>query len=164
MMNTPYAAFGYVLFLSSAEAGEEKLIKLGANSNYVTGIYFYIDGIAKSYVLETGEVLKDRVAGWLNTEVADPPTGGSTVKSEFPVHTEWVCIPNANNPWGLPKVSSLILDPKSQQLLQNGTNLFLAKGSLLINGREFSAPTQIRIRTGDVMAESLTKTYSLLFP
>lgn len=163
MTNTPYAAFGYVLFLSSAEAGEQKLIKLGNTSNYVTGIYFYVDGLAKSYVVETGEVLKDRVAGWLNTEVADAPTGGSTVRSEFSVHTEWVCIPNANNPWGLPKVSSLILDPQSQQALTNGTNLFLAKGSLAINGRQFNAPAQIRIRSGDVIAESLTKTYSLLF-
>ena len=127
-----------------------RVVPLGANGLVKSGWYFYTHGVAKVHVLETGEQLEDRTPGWLNAEHAGAnASSGGHLQLNFPVPTEWLCIPHQYNKDGLPTLASMIFKPGIKSVLENGTNLFLVRGTLIVNGKEFNGPTQIRIRSGD---------------
>jgi hypothetical protein len=165
MRTNPKAAFGYVVIVADVDAGEERDIKLTDEGYTTSGHYFYTKGRVKNHIVETGEVLEDRVAGWLNTEHPDgrASTPG-TVHDVFLEDSQWLCIPYNLNNKKLPDLASLILTAGETATLTNGTNLYLVRGSLEINGKTFMGPTQIRIRSGDSTATSIGDTsYSLRF-
>lgn len=169
MKTKPIAAFGTVVFLCDAEANETRNYVLSSDGSYQTGHYYYVSGLARNTVIETGEVIPDRTPGWLNLE--HPGTGSSTpgtVKIEYLEDTQWLCIPHIHNPQGLSVVTKLIVDPGTTSNIAQGSNLLLVRGKLLINNRLFTGPTQIRVRSGDVIASppanAVEPSYCLFFP
>lgn len=164
MKITPIAAHGYVAFACTADPGDERLLKTAADGSYQKGIYYYTKGLARNTVIETGQVLPDRVPNWLNTE--QPPGTGSdregTIKVEYIEPTEWVCIPHEYNINGIPAAKSVWLEFGAKPLFRKGANYLLCRGSLTIAGKKLTAPAQIRVRSGDVSPEILEESFLLL--
>jgi len=153
MKFTPHAAFSKVVILAQAAAGDARVVPIGEDGLVKTGWYYYTAGCAKVHVLETGEQLDDRTPGWLNAEHSGANASSSGhLQLKFPVATEWLCIPHQYNKNGLPTLRSLIFEPGKSTIIDNNTNIFLVRGSLIIKGKIFVGPTQIRIRSGDVAA------------
>lgn len=166
MKFTPYAAFGKVVIVAQTNIGDTRVVPLGNNGLVKTGYYYYTHGCAKVHVIETGEQLEDRTPGWLNKEHAGAgATSSGNLQLNFPVETEWLCIPHQYNKTGLPNLESLIIKPGEVGFIYNNTDLFLVRGKLSINGKSFTGPTQIRIRSGDTVAlvESDVPCYAVKF-
>lgn len=164
MKYTPYAAFGKIVILVQADVGDTRIVKLGIDGLVTSGYYFYIKGCAKVNVIETNEHLEDRPAGWLNLEHPDSSAkNDGHIKLTFPVETEWLCIPHMHNKKGLPTLKSVIVKTGETAELENGTDLFLGRGTLEINSKLFIGPCQIRIRSGNVAAKCLKNSYGLIF-
>lgn len=166
MKFTPMAAFGTVVVVATADAGDTREVALDKNGVTSSGNYFYTHGSVSVTVKETGEVLEDRTPGWLNTE--HPKSGAATTGTlllTFSEPTEWLCIPHVNNKQGLPEVSSVIVTVGESITLAMGSNLYLVRGEFEINSRQFTGPTQIRIRSGEVTATNVSTgtNYALLF-
>jgi hypothetical protein len=164
MIVTPKAAFGYVLNLCTAEPGEIRTNQTTEQGLAISGHYFYVDGYAALKMQDSGERLQDRTAGWLSCEHNDPGTANSTVVSEYPQGAQWVCVSRAaNQKKELPDLASLVLEDQATELLTQGTDLYLVRGTLVVGSKTFTGPTQIRVRSGDVTATSQGKSYSLRF-
>jgi hypothetical protein len=161
----PKSAFGYVVTVVDLDAGEKRVVSSNENGFTSSGNYFFTKGEIKVHVEETGEVLQNRSAGWLNTEHTD--AGAKTAGSfefESIEDAQWLCIPLHLNDNKLPNLSSLVLTAQETATLDNGTNLYLVRGSLAVNGKTFVGPTQIRIRSGTSTVTGLDDTnYSLKF-
>ena len=153
MKFTPHAAFGKVVILAQTNAGDTRVVPIGENGLVKTGWYYYTHGVAKVHVLETGEQLDDRTPGWLNAEHAgaSAQTSGN-LQLHFPVPTEWLCIPHQYNKDGLPTLESVVFHPGEMSTIPNNSNIFLVRGMLKVNGKVFTGPTQIRVRSGDAEA------------
>jgi hypothetical protein len=161
---TPLATFGYVAFLVDAEANETRDVTLTDRGFSSSGYYFYVKGRSAVNVVETGQVLEDRTAGWLNLERVDGRADSTgTAHVVFLEDTQWLCIPHVRNPGGLPDLSSLVLDDGATHILTQGTDLYLVRGTLVIGDNTFVGPRQIRVRSGDVAATSQGTSYSLRF-
>lgn len=160
----PFAAFGTVVILVSAEAGDTSAVTLGHDGFVMSGYYYITAGKAESTLTKTGEILEDRTPGWLNTEheLSNATTDGE-LSTHFPEYTEWLCIPSHKNKYGLPNLTSLSIKTNDEKILTNGTNLYLVRGTLSINNKVFIGPKQIRIRSGDVTATASEDCYSLIF-
>lgn len=166
MKFTPHAAFGKVVILAQTKAGDTRVVPIGKNGLVKTGWYYYTHGVAKVHVIETGEQLEDRTPGWLNAEhVSSSASTSGNLQLNFPVETEWLCIPHAYNKKGLPSLSSVIVEPGKPTMLENGSDIFLVRGKLNIKNKIFVGPTQIRIRSGDVeaSAEGSSTCYGMRF-
>jgi hypothetical protein len=164
MQSKVIAAFGYAANLVTAEPGETRTVQLDENGKVASGHYFYVQGRVVHSVQGTGEQLEDRVAGWLNTERRNPAsTPNAVLDNSFPEGAQWLCIPHSFNLNGLPNVASLVLEDGAVEPLADGTNLLLVRGQLTVNGKTFTGPGQIRIRTGDTQATSQGTSYSLRF-
>ena len=155
MKFTPHAAFGKVVILAQTNAGDTRVVPIGENGLVKTGWYYYTHGVAKVHVLETGEQLDDRTPGWLNAEHAGASahTGGN-LQLYFPVPTEWLCIPHQYNKDGLPTLESVVFNPGESYTIPNNSDIFLVRGKLNVNGKVFTGPCQIRIRSGDASAST----------
>ena len=173
MISKPLVAFGNRVFLCTAEANEttnptDISYKIGSNGLYQGGVFFYTKGIVKYTVLETGEQIPDRTAGWLSTEHQDSSVAATATSGTFAgllvESSEWLCIPKAQNPQGISSVTSLVLEATALHNFFEGSNIYLVRGTLSIKGKLFVGPCEIRVRSGNVIAESMDKTYSLIFP
>ena len=155
MKFTPHAAFGKVVIVATTNVGDTRVVPLGDNGLVKTGYYYYTHGVAKVHVIETGEQLEDRTPGWLNKEHAGAAaTSKGNLQLDFPVETEWLCIPHQYNKNGLPELESVVIAPGNVVPITNNTDLFLVRGKLNINGKIFTGPTQIRIRSGDTIGST----------
>jgi hypothetical protein len=164
MKMTPHAAFGTTVFQVQMDIGDERVVELGDNGLVTSGYYFYTKGLAKVKVIETDEELEDRTPGWLNYEHPESSANSSgNLLLTFPVETEWLCVPHRHNPNGLPNLKSLVLQSGENIELKNGTNLFLVRGALQINMKTFTGPCQIRVRSGDSVADCLETSYGMIF-
>ena len=164
MKMTPYAAFGIAVFVVETDIGDERIVELGVDGLVTSGYYFYTKGVANVTVVETGEQLEDRIPGWLNYEHPDSSASSTgNIKLSFPVETEWLCIPHKHNKRGLPNLKSLVMKTGESSELVNGTNLYLVRGMLEINTKLFTGPCQIRVRSGDCVANCLKTGYALIF-
>ena len=162
----PYAAFGTAFVKCNATAGEVREVKLGEDGLVMSGYYFYTDGEVSCSVKETGEQIENRTAGWLNLDHvgAGASTSGTLVVTPV-VDTEWFCIGrDVNLMRPLPKLTTVILEINESRVLPNNTDLFLARGRLEINGKFFTGPCQVRVRSGDVTVrnDGQNKVYSLI--
>lgn len=164
MTPNPYAAFGHTVFVCKATAGEFGYTPLNESGKYSVGIIFFTKGSASLKVVETGENIGTRTAGWLSTEnILRGAESSGVLRADFTEDTEWVCIANSANPNGLPTVQKILLKDGDVLALTVGTNLFLASGEVTLNGKSFVGPTQIRVRSADVIAYAKGDVYALKF-
>ena len=167
MRSSPFAAHGHVIFLVTLDDKEEKIVEInGEDGKYLNGHYYFYEGCGKFTDAETGDQLPDRTAGWLSY---DHPKQGLSAQGKVKIvaegKTSWVCFPKVNNPTGIPEQISCMNTKKGEKFEASvGSNLFLVKGSLEVDGKMFVGPTQIRIRTKDVTLTSKTDSYMIVFP
>jgi hypothetical protein len=164
MLPVPYAAFGHVVFLCTADAGSKIVTPLTKDGAYAAGLYYIISGRSEVTVVETGERLQDRTAGWLNSEKNSIAATTGNIQCLYPEETRWVCVPYVSNPKGVPSVTSLLVEEGQSENFENGSNIFLVDGQLSIGEKTFTGPTQIRVRKGDVVATALNRVLALRFP
>jgi hypothetical protein len=156
MKFTPHAAFGKVVILAQTNAGDTRVVPIGDNGLVQTGWYYYTAGVAKVHVIETGEQLEDRTPGWLNSEHAGARASTTgNLQLNFPVPTEWLCIPHQYNKDGLPTLESVVFEVGQFYTIPNGSDIFLVRGKLNVNGKTFTGPCQLRVRSGDVPANAM---------
>jgi hypothetical protein len=152
MIAKPVAAFGHVVFLTTLADGEQISVDIKSdNGAYTNGYYFYYEGLAKFCVVETGINLPDRSVGWLNKEHNNAGTDKpGTVAITALGQTSWVCMPLTHNV-SLPlNLSSIMLSDNESGIFSKGSDLFLVTGEVIVGGRSFIGPSQIRIRSGDL--------------
>jgi hypothetical protein len=137
----PRAAFGYVLVLCMAQAGDEMEI-----TESKSGYYYFTKGTD---------------IGTLTLKQYDASNKTLLTFSEY---TEWLAVLDVYNK-ELPTLSSLALEKNQTVELSNNTNLFLVQGQLEITDRMFTGPAQIRVRSNSVIATSVGEgtSYSLKF-
>ena len=164
MNYVPLAVFGYSALSYSADAGETMSVPIAASGKNEICLGFYTSSTAALAIDSTGES-QPRPAGYLTGNPAEVPfaTGGMA-HMIFSEPTTWVCISKSYNPQGLPAVTSLTLADTATTVLPNGTNLFVATGAITIGAKTFTAPAQIRVRSGDVTATANGQVYGLYFP
>lgn len=164
MIATPVALFGHVGYLCRAQQGEHRDTLIGdPHGIYRGGYYYFTRGCARMSLIETGEVIQDRVPGFLNLE--HPGTGfttGGMLRMDYVEDTEWLCIPS-RHPRNkiLPALESVVLAVGESISLVNGTNFYLVAGEISNGVRNFTGPCALRIRTGDVQFQALTQVYGL---
>lgn len=164
MIATPVALFGYVGYLCRAQQGEHRDTLIGdPHGIYRGGYYYFTRGCARMSLIETGEVIQDRVPGFLNLE--HPGTGfttGGTLRMDYVEDTEWLCIPS-RHPRNkiLPDLESVVLANGSTVNLVNGTNFYLVSGQIVKNSKLFQGPCALRIRSGDVELQAQSQVYGL---
>lgn len=170
MKSRPVAAFGTVIFMVTAEAGEIIDVPLGAGGIYTPGFYYFLNGEVTPRVLQTGEVLERRTRGWLNSERTNSiipfstATTSGTLRMEYLVESTWVCIPYVmNHGKSLPKLVSAEHPMNTAIQFYQGEDVFLADGELKIGEKEFIAPAQIRIRSGNVIGTAVKDCLTLKF-
>ncbi len=165
MIHRPIAMFGHVGFICEMPAGSFRDIEIGNSQGvYEVGYYFFTRGLARPWIIQTGEYIPDRSAGWLNYE--HPGTSastGGTLRTDYLEDTEWLCIPRSFNQRKWPTVSSVVLAENQSINLDNGTNLFLVRGQLEVQTKTFVGPCQLRIRSGAVSVLAKSGVYALKF-
>ena len=166
MKATPFAAFGYVVFLCTMEEGESREVSITDPTGlYTNGYYFYTEGVSKFTIKESGVALPDRVAGWLNTEHTDAGANEpATIIMHTPQPASWVCLSKLKNVELPSSLNSIVLKADEHVKAPLGSNLFLARGTVEVAGKEFVAPRQIRVRSGEVTVTAKSESYLIKFP
>jgi hypothetical protein len=144
MKMAPVSVFGYLGFVCSAEAGDSTQVPLKEDGTYSLGVYFFFEGHCVPTVVQTGEVLPTREAGWLNTEHGSPAASSGDLRTEFPVGAKWFCIPRTKNT-ALPNLQSVRLGAAEELALEPGDRVFVLSGALDINGERVAAPKAVKV-------------------
>lgn len=164
MKYVPAAVFGYSAFMYSADVGDSMPVTIAPSGKNEATIGFCTSGDTSLVMNDTGES-QSRPPGYVTgNPSAVPFTTGGAAHMSFATPATWVCIPGASNPQGLPAVTALSLADAATVALPNGTNLFVATGAVNIGAKTFTAPAQIRVRSGDVTATASGQVYGLYFP
>jgi hypothetical protein len=164
MRTKPISAFGTVVFIVTADVGECINVNLRADGSYSPGFYYFISGEVTPVVIETGEILQKRTRGWFNKTKEDRALTSGTLKLLYPVQSSWVCIPyNINNYKDIPQMIDNDYGIDSEIFFKNGDDVLLVQGIIKIGTKEFVAPSQIRIRTGDVYGLAMSDCLTLKF-
>lgn len=158
---TPHAAFGILVYIMSADAGDTQTISLAEDGSMLGENYFFVKGRAKVIETATGVRLEDRVPGHFNIEHGKTSSIKTDLSIEYLEDSNWVCISNGKTQRELPSISSMSLVAGSSTTVQNNKNIFLANGECEVNGRLFTAPAQIRVRSGDVALSAVTDCFLL---
>jgi len=74
----------------------------------------------------------------------------------------WCYDPEINQGY-VPPISVFQMKQGQEMFLDSGTNLFLCKGTMLVNERQYMGPYQLAVRTNGNKAVAVTDVYGLLF-
>lgn len=175
---TPYASFGYLILKNEIETGHslnDEIFKDGHVEIVIPepndiGRYGQCSGFSWLYTkgsirwtnVYTGEQFV-RSAGWSNI---DSPAPVGLFHNEILEPTTVFCLGPTLNIDKIPKVPRtevFRLTKDNQQTIPNNSKLFLAEGTLIINGTNYSGTRQLNVKTGDVVATASTDCYGLFF-
>lgn len=160
MIVEPITAFGCIGTQCIANANEPVLPFL-LQKQYKNGWYFYYEGHSQHLDPESKDVISDRVAGWVGIDTID--YGAEHLESiTYVKDTKWVHFPSEFNQHN-PTITPLVCAGGKKTKLANLSDMYLVEGTLTINEREITAPAQIRVRSGDVVAHADTDVVALLF-
>lgn len=163
MLSKPFAAFGWVIFMTTENAGVSRITPLGEGGRYPPGYYFYTKGSVLSTNNNTGEQYPIQTPGYFNLERGQLTHEQTDLTTTYLEDTEWVCIDRRHNGDKLPALSSLVINAEESATALQGYNLFLARGIAQITDKLFTGPCQIHIRSGDVEIKAIEKCYILRF-
>jgi hypothetical protein len=173
-------AFGWLVLKDSFDAGEvfsnelftENVYTVHNPSPYSDGRFgntlcgyqwLYTEGRVRHTNVDTGEYA-DRTPGYCNLVTWEKV---GTFRAEFLEPTTLFCInapTNASKGSTVPHTEYFGLSAGERRTVPNGTKLFLASGSLLINGNQMHGPRQLHFGSGDREVEALNEAYGYIFP
>ena len=153
----PYAASKYVVYVCTLKAGSSWDVTMRRNGwrYFVQGNIHvvYPDGTETNLVPQT--LIKDTLAEPKSTILKE-------VKSTVLEDAEWVCYSDIENNNVLYPEFTYHKEGDSFGLTV-GEDMFLTKGTMTINGKEFIGPVNIRVRKSDVTCNAITECYTFKF-
>jgi hypothetical protein len=156
MIRKPFAAFGRVLYANYYEAGYTVDAVTSADSKTVL---LFTEGDFTVRDKATGEVVYQCNPGWIN--YGDYQDRMLTATSNV-ASTSWCYDPKANQDY-VPQINLFEMKQGQTMTIDSNTNLFLCKGTLLINEKQYMAPYQIAVKTNGNNVLAVTDVYGLLF-
>lgn len=175
MVQTPFAAFGYVIMRDQFAVGETLNDELFSDGIYTVFnpspfsdgrfgaiksgyTWVYTKGVMQHVNATTGQI-QNRAEGYCNITTLE--TIG-TSRAECIEAAEVFCLsPMVNSP--LPTTSYFKLLQGETTTLPLGTKLFLCAGELQTPDTTLVGPRQISVSSGDVSVTASTNCYGLLF-
>ena len=156
MTRKPFAAFGRVLYANYYAAGD--VVDVTTTSDSAT-VLFFSDGSFTARDKQTGETVWECVPGWYSS--GNPQdrvyTGTANAASVC-----WCYDPKVNQGY-VPPMETLILKSGESVSLAVGANLFLCSGTVQLNGKAYTGPYQLSVRSSDVTVVATTDVYGLQF-
>ena len=156
MVRKPFAAFGHVLYGNYYEAGYTVEATTSADSKTVL---MFSDGDLTVRDKQTGTVVDQCVPGWIRYGEYENRSIVVTANADS---VSW-CYDPVVNQGRTPEITLFKLNQGESTTLVAGKNLFLCKGTLLVNGNQFMGPYQIAVKTEGNNAVAVTDIYGLLF-
>jgi hypothetical protein len=156
MIRKPFAAFGRVLYANYYESGYTVEAVTSADSKTVL---MFSDGDLNVRDKQTGAVVDQCVPGWIRYGDYDNRTIVVTANADS---VSWCYDPKANND-DAPEIELFKLNQGESVNLVANENLFLCKGTLLVNQNQYIGPYQIAVKTEGNTAVAVTDIYGLLF-
>jgi hypothetical protein len=156
MIRKPFAAFGRVLYANYYEAGYTVDAVTSSDSKTVL---MFTEGDFTVRDKATGEVVAQCNPGWIRHGDYEDRLLTATANTES---VSWCYDPKVNKDY-VPEISLFSLKQGESTTLSAGTNLFICKGTLLVNENQFMDPYQIVVKTDNSNAVAVTDVYGLLF-
>jgi len=153
----PYAAFGYVLIENTYTANEVVEVTV---SDASAATFFWTKGRFQSVNKSTGQAVPDWVAGTFIKP--DQYIKGTFVQTPIGETVVWCYDPKLNRQFE-PSMSKFDVSDTQTTLLTQGTKLFLCEGTIVIDGKQITAPTQVYVKNGDKEALAQGQCYGILF-
>ena len=156
MIRKPFAAFGRVLYANYYDKGDVVEVRMNADSRIVL------------YFSEGSFTAKNKTNGMLELQ-CDPgwfAYGNHQNRTLLCTANDptvcWCYDPEVNQGY-VPGIKPFELLPGQTLTVPVGTNLFLCKGTLLVNQMQHMGPYQIAVRTSEATLTAVTDIYGLLF-
>jgi hypothetical protein len=156
MTRKPFAAFGRILYANYCEKGYEVDAAASADSKTVL---LLTEGSLTVRDKNTGQVLHECAPGWVSYGNYED-TIFSCVANEASVL--WCYDPKVNQGYA-PQINLFEMKQGQSMIIDSNTNLFLCKGTLLVNEKQYAGPYQIAVRTNGNNVVALTDIRGLLF-
>ena len=179
MIQTPFAAFGYVIIRDQFDVGDLLNDELFSDGIYTVFnpspfsdgrfgsiksgyTWVYTKGVMQHTNATTGQI-QNRTAGFCNITTVE--TVG-TSRAECIEAAEVFCVSpmaNQSNTPSVPVTSYFKLLQGETTTLPLGTKLFLCAGELQTPDTTLVGPRQVSVSSGDVSVTATTNCYGLLF-
>jgi hypothetical protein len=156
MTRKPFAAFGRVLYANYYNQRDVVEVRTSAASKTVL---FFSEGEFTCRDKATGEVQLQCNTGWFS--YGDHENRLMLCTANQPTVC-WCYDPEVNQGY-VPPISVFTLPGGQSTTLPVGTNLFLCRGTVAVNGKQFTAPYQIAVRSQDATLVASADVYGLLF-
>jgi hypothetical protein len=160
MKMVPHGVFGHLVFLYTADAGDTAIVQRPTVESFNDGFMYFYSGKM---------VYEPNTVSWLATEQLPGDLVGNGGTNDITVTyteaSEWLCVPKKANTTIAMAANPIAVNMtlNETRLLSNNTNLYLVKGVLSINGKNFTGPYQIRVRSGDVTATATSAVSAINF-
>ena len=156
MKRKPFAAFGRILYANYYEAGYTVDAVTYADSKTVL---LFTEGDFVVRDKATGQVVYHCTPGHINYGNYEDRLVTATANTPS---VSWCYDPKVNQDY-VPPINLFEMKQGQTMVMDSNTNLFLCKGTLLINERQFMGPYQIAVRTNGNNVTAVTDVYGLLF-
>lgn len=156
MTRKPFAAFGRVLYANYYEKGCEVDAVTSADSKTVL---LFTEGSLTIRDKNTGQILHECVPGWISYGDYEDRTISCVANKES---VSWCYDPKVNHGYA-PQINLFEMKQGQSMIMDSNTNLFLCKGTLLVNEKQYVGPYQIAVRTNGNNVVAVTDIYGLLF-
>lgn len=166
MQSIPCRSFGLVAAISKFKAGESVTNDPLIDGRFVVGsnfgfVWMYTKGRAVFVNEATGEQIES-VAG--DNLITNPIPMGEWILTA-PEDFEVVCYSPFLNEKNLPiasKLTPFILQEDASTLVPHMTQLFLAQGSIEVDGKVLQGPRQILFKSGDKTVVAVAPAYGFI--
>jgi hypothetical protein len=156
MVRKPFAAFGRILYANYYDAGNVVDV---ATSGHSETVLFVSNGSTTVRNKQTGEVVWEAGPGWFSDGNYQDNVYTCTANTATVC---WCYDPLVNQNY-VPEIVPLHVASGQSATLSIGTKLFLCSGTATINGKEFTGPYQISVKTPDSVLVASGDVYGLVF-
>lgn len=156
MTRKPFSAFGRILYANYYDAGD--IVEVSTTSDSAT-VLFASEGSFTARDKQTNEIIHECEPGWYSYGNWQDRVGTCTANTA----SVWWCYDPLVNQGYVPPIDPLILKKGASASLANGANLFLCAGTVKLNGKTYTGPYQLLVRSGDTKVVATTDIYGLQF-
>lgn len=156
MIRKPFAAFGRVLYGNYYEKGYAVDALTSSDSKTVL---LFTEGSLTVRDKDTGQVVHECVPGWIGRGDYADRTVSCVANADS---VSWCYDPKVNQGY-LPSINLFEMKQEQSIIIDSNTNLFLCKGTLRVNDKEYVGPYQLSVRTNGNTVVAVTDIYGLLF-
>jgi hypothetical protein len=156
MTRKPFAAFGRVLYANYYDAGNVVDVATSGSSKTVL---FVSDGSTTVRDKQTGQIAWESGPGWFSAGGYQDRVYTCTANTATVC---WCYDPLVNQGY-VPVIEVLHVPNGQSASLPVGTNLFLCSGTATVNGKHFTGPYQLAVRSPNSTLVANGTVYGLIF-